>query len=930
MKKIIRNSVSALLLALAVAVTQIPVHPVTAASDFLMDNATLVKYTGTEKSVSIPNTVKRIGEEAFYDCDTIESITIPGSVKEISYGAFSECSNLKQITIPNNVEVVGNSAFSNCTSLQEITIGKNVKEWGNGVFAGCNLLDKISVAKKNEHFLVEDGVLYNKDKSTLYQMLPNRQKEVYTMPNTVTKIKPYAFWDCSFLKDVTLGNKLEEISAYSFANCKSLESITIPYSVKSIDLKAFADCINLGKVSIPLSVNQIHSTAFDGCYQLEIEAEENSVAAEFYDEFKKRDMTEYETTGYSSEELAEDSDEEYNGAISYTIDSDGDGVLGTTSRIVGDKAILYIDNSNFDMRNGAYQIKLENMLGVSENAESDTSLEEEEDGITLVLEESDEKGFSLPKYTIVNDTLVAEQAFYRDEALTSYEIPAGITEIGEFAFARSRLTSIRIPNGVTKIGYGAFYHCDNLSDIQFPSSVTEIAPEAFSKTAYLEDWKNSSNGNFLIVGDGILLAYKGDYETVTIPEGIKYIASCVFKNHSEIRALYLPDSLESIGEEAFMNCSRLTNVSGGAYIKEISDRAFWGCPLKTIRIPDTVEKIGLGAYNFTDTDKKNYEKTVVFHGTTLPDISVGESAKRLSNKEYRTPAFTDVMFAVVEESVSLETIKNSPIFSEKNGFKGIVCSINSKNEEYAVCRYTNLSADEINRMDIPEAVVIYGDEYRLLNRMELLSEAKNDTSDYPIKEKLVIRAADEIKPVFSGATAVLEGNDDAYYLSAAKGQTKELQPAYNLIYHENLPDNTVVYDFSLKDYKTDTDVEKLGKRSVTITMPVPAGLTVDSLRIITIDSDGQLENIDYNYKEDGSIEFKVNHFSAYGFYSYETENGQNIVGNKDGELTKASKKDDSPDTGDWIHPKYFLAIGFLFASVAVFFQKKHSKKTSGI
>ncbi len=925
MRKLIRNGICAILLALAVAVTQIPVNQATAATDFLMDNSILVKYTGTEKSVSIPNTVKSIGDEAFYDCDTLETVIIPTSVEKISFGAFADCSSLKEIIIPSNVEVVENSVFNNCTSLKEITIGKDVKDWGNGVFAGCNSLKKLSVAKGNSHFLAEDGILYSGDKTVIYEMLPTREKETYSMPNSVVKIKPHAFWGCSDLKDVTLSNKLEEISSYSFANCNGLENVTIPYSVKRIDIKAFSDCINLGKISVPLSVNYIHDTAFDGCYQLVIEAEADSTAAKFYEEFKKRDMTEYDETGFSSKEPLEIADDtKYPNSFNYTIDSDGDGVLGTSARIIGDRAIIYIDNSNYDIRNGTYQIKLENMLGVSDNSETDPSSDEEvEEGITLVLEETDEKGFILPKYTIVNDSLIAEEAFYRDASLKSYDIPAGITEIGEFAFARSGLKSIKIPNGVTKIGYGAFYHCEDLSDIRIPESVTDIQPEAFSKTAFLENWKEAGEGNYLIVGDGILLAYSGNYATITIPEGIKTIAAGAFKGHNEIRSLYLPDSLKNVGEEAFMNCTGLTNISGGAYLEKIGDRAFWGCPLKTIRIPDTVDEIGLGAYNFSNTEKKNYEKTAVFHGRALPMVTTSDSSKRLTNKDYRTPALTDVLFAVVDEAVSLETIKNSPIFSEKNGFKGIVCSINSKNEEYAVCRYTNLTESELNQTEIPEVVVIYGDEYRLLNRMEILSDISRGSTDYPIDDELVINSSDEVKPVFGDATAILEGNDDAYYLSVTKGLVKDIQPAYDVIYHDKLPENTVVYNLSLKDYETDTEIEKLGKRNLVVTMPVPAGLSTKSLKIVTIDSDGQLEGLTYNYNDETDcITFETNHFSPYAFYSFDTETEEEIIGNEDGELTNTSKKDDSPDTGDLLHPKYILAGGLVLSAIALFFRRR--------
>lgn len=933
LKRKLGNIISGFVLILALVVMQIPSQPTVAASDFLMNESTLVKYSGTGASVSISNGVKVIGEEAFYDCDTVEYVRIPSSVKEIAYNAFAECDNLKEVIVPDSVEIIGNSAFANCASLKKFTLGAGVETLGNGVFAGCSNLTDFVIAKGNGSFVLSDATIYNSKKTICYEMLPTRAAEKYTMPGSVENIKPYAFWNVTNLKDVTLGAKLQEIPAYAFSNCKNLESVTIPYSVNRIGLKAFSDCVHLGETSVPLSVNDIHSTAFDGCYNLKIIAEEGSVAEEFYENFLKNRQTEYETTGYqeiyvgdSTVSGSEDfSVTDYPSNVHYKIDTDGDGVLGATTRIYGDKAIIYVDNTDYDLRNGAYEIKMENLLGQESYTQTDTlgDTEDKEQQLSeaYAIEESPEKGFSLPKYTIVNNEKIAEQAFYRDQDLTSYSIPITIKEIGEFAFARSALQKIIIPDGVEKIGYGAFYHCDNLEEVYIPSSVTQIDSQAFENTPYLTNWRKSRDGNFLIVGDGVLLAYQGDFDTVTIPEGIKTIAANAFCDHRELVTLYLPDSLKNINEEAFMGCSNLKYISGGAYLENIGDRAFYGCPIKTIRIPDTVKTVGLGAYSFTNTDKKNYEKTVVFHGTSFPSVTVGENSKRLSNNQNRIPAFSDVLFAVVDEKISNQTIEESPLFSGKNGFKGIVVSINSKNEEYVICRYCNLSSDEIRNLDIPGAVVIYGDEYKLLNLQDVLATSSSSNQSMDVRDELVIKSDKDAKNQV--LSAVLEGNDDAYYLQVSNvtdENKKDITAAYQVLYHEKLPENTVIFDLQLVDYKTDTCVTKLGKRSITLTCKVPDGIEGDKIHIITVDSDGQLEMLPSQYHEElNTISFQTNHFSPYAFYSLEEEVTKNVSGKVNGELTKSSKKDASPDTGDGIEPKFIFAIGLLFTALAVFF-----------
>ena len=248
----IRRVIGALLLITALLVTQIPEVPLSAApsSDFQIDKTTLVKYTGTASSVSIPDSIKTIGAEAFAGNTTLTSINLGKNVETIEYGAFKDCVYLNSITIPDTVKTIGNGAFSNNTSLKKISLPKNLVSLGSGVFSGCDNLSSISIDKYNTNFVFEKNVLYNQDKTIIYCFTEGSKATSYFMPDSVIDIDEYAFWGNESLKEIVISTNLAEIPSYAFSNCKNLLAISVPYSVKSIHSKAFENCINLQKIKI--------------------------------------------------------------------------------------------------------------------------------------------------------------------------------------------------------------------------------------------------------------------------------------------------------------------------------------------------------------------------------------------------------------------------------------------------------------------------------------------------------------------------------------------------------------------------------------------------------------------------------------------------------------------------------------------------------
>lgn len=681
MGKMIRRSIGTLLLVTAIVVTQIPVSGVkaeepSAAPEFQMDGTTLVKYNGTAEDVSVSNQVKKIEAEAFAGNDSVRHITVGGEVEVIGARAFSECQNLLSVTIPDSVEIIENAAFSGCPSLRDVSIGKGLKSLGNGAFAGDYSLASVDFDSSNLDFVCDDGAIYNKKGwDVLYQVLAGRPGNSYSMPSSVNKIRPYAFWGDYNLQEVIISSNVPEITGYAFSNCKNLKSISIPYSVKSIDMKAFEDCVRLRDITIPISVSTIHSTAFDGCTKLVINAEAGSYAKRFAETLVLADIdvSEYEEAPIPGREIEEDAAAE-EGVILGPVDyyhevshmnameaEEDDSRVKAKSRVIGQEVYVLVDNAKATV----------NVGGTGEILGGEPVVEEPDPDTILGLAGSeDAKGGSFPKYTVVNGETIAAQAYY-DEDMASCDIPAGIRRIGEFAYARASLTTARIPDGVEEIGYAAFYHCDELTDVVIPNSVKKIGVSAFDKTPWLSGWKANAGeaGEFLIVGDGILLAYRGRGGEVSIPGSVKTIGPEAFRGLSKVTAVQIPDSVQEIGEGAFEDCDKLERIEGGEGLIKICDRAFAGCPISSVYIGSNVEAIGLRAFDHPGI--KN--GVVYFAGDTLPARSYESAATKLYRDAYRGPVFTGNRVAVIPAGVT--DLTDTCLTSAGGAFTGAICKI---------------------------------------------------------------------------------------------------------------------------------------------------------------------------------------------------------------------------------------------------------------
>ena len=299
-------------------------------------------------SVTIPNSVTSIGNSAFAGCSSLTSVTIPNSVTSIGNSAFAGCSNLTKInitdiaawcniafgsndanplyyakhlfvndvevtylvipngvtsigndafynsssltsvTIPNSVTSIGDRAFWGCSSLVSVAIGSSVTSIGGGALYDCSSLTTINVSNDNSNYSSIDGVLFNKQKTTLIQC-PCGKQGAYIIPNSVTGFGDRAFSGCSSLTSVTIPNSVTSIGESAFSGCSNLTSVTISIRVISIKDYAFTDCSSLTSIVIPNSVTSIGDYAFSGCSNLTSVTIPNSVTSIGYWAFDECD-----------------------------------------------------------------------------------------------------------------------------------------------------------------------------------------------------------------------------------------------------------------------------------------------------------------------------------------------------------------------------------------------------------------------------------------------------------------------------------------------------------------------------------------------------------------------------------------------------------------------------------------------------------------
>ena len=197
--------------------------------------------------VIIPDSVKVIGDKAFYGLSGMDGIELGSGIEKIGDAAFYNAyvlfdgfpAGLKEIgksafagtaiyeaNLPEGLEKLGDGAFMNCQSLRTVTLPSTLKEIGSGLFLNCNNLTEA------------------------------------TLPEGITSVSSNAFMNCESLQSITLPETVTEIGNQAFYNCGRLTTVNIPQGVHTIGESAFFKCVSLGTIDLPNSLKVIGPQAF--------------------------------------------------------------------------------------------------------------------------------------------------------------------------------------------------------------------------------------------------------------------------------------------------------------------------------------------------------------------------------------------------------------------------------------------------------------------------------------------------------------------------------------------------------------------------------------------------------------------------------------------------------------------------------------------
>ncbi len=592
-------------------------------------------HTTSLKSIDLPETMTFLGTHAFYGSG-LESIKIPKSVEYIGNKAgscdaatnastFANCVNLKTITFHENFKGIGQHAFSGCTSLETIVIPDSVTILGNYAFQDCTALKNITIGAG-----VKEIGKWTFSKTGI---------ESIVIPATVKKIGYAAIYECPELTTITLNEGLEVIDEWAFSYNPKLTSITIPNSVTSIGNYALA-YLDIETLTLPTSLETIGNHAFDGLLIKTITIPEGVTSigdGAFYN-------CEYlETVNFAGNKV------ETIGASAFEYCPVlKDVSIPTAVTKIGDKAFkdtaisyVSIPASVTSIGNMVFY-NCANLTEISV-ASANTAYK----AVNKMLVDSTNSIIACPM-TITGEVTVEEglnigaYAFAGCTGITKVILPYTAIDIGTYAFYNcSALTEIVIPKELENIGAYAFVGCEALTSVDLSNVVT--LGEAFAADSGITE---------VVVGGKLTTVEEGTFDGmigVTFAEGLTELPLKAFYNNTTLKKIVLPQTLVTIGNQAFEGCTGLTELVIPDSVKEIGYAAFKNATnLEKVVLGVGVETIGNNAFEGTEK---------------LVDFDLNKTIVSLGNSAFKNSGIQTITIPASLESVGASTSTGSFSYS---------------------------------------------------------------------------------------------------------------------------------------------------------------------------------------------------------------------------------------------------------------------------
>lgn len=558
-------------------------------------NYRVASYTGSEKKVVIPalydgKAVTEIGSSAFENNESLEAVTLPSSITIIDSNAFKNCSSLKDVYV-EDIATILNVIF--------VTAESNPLSNGANLYVGSELFTTLAL---NEGVTKLKKYAFYNCTSLKNIVLPSSLKDIGNDAFTGVEIESADVWGNHYtcfsktnLKTISFNGK----KVYNdFQGLKSLETIILKEGVEEIERSAFSNCSNLRKIVLPTTLNKIEAYAFYNLFKIEevhisdlasflnIERE-NVYSSPIYNTNKLYINGNLVTELVIPESVTEIDDYTFYGAkfLSKIVFND------TITRI-GERAFFGAENLN--------ELVFGNSRGITFGREAFAIINNEDVSVTVPsLEIWMSYNFlapgASPFVSVYNNSVLKFGNTPFDGHLV---VPESITSIGDHAFEDvNNMETITIHDGVTSIGESAFDGCGAIASVYIGEGVKTVGEKAFQ---YCSIENMEIKANFESVGGGglncsisYLEATIKSYhyiDTSTLIEAVVKGEGTLFENgfhySNLLEKVTIGEGITKIPDFAFSDCDVLTDVVLPSTLEEIETFAFSGCTaIENINFP---------------------------------------------------------------------------------------------------------------------------------------------------------------------------------------------------------------------------------------------------------------------------------------------------------------------------------------------------------